>query len=65
MNVLNAAGKSQAQRMLHSGDVLEFSGQPPFSVLVGRADAVAVTVRGQAFDLQPYVRGTVARFQVK
>jgi cytoskeleton protein RodZ len=34
-------------------------------VVLGRADAVEVTVRGQAFDVLPYARNSVARFQVK
>ena len=48
-----------------SGDALDFTVAPPYSVVVGRADAVAVTVRGQAFDVSPFARNSVARFQVK
>ena len=65
VEVVDGAGKSQVQRMLKSGDALDFSATPPYSVVVGRADAVAVTVRGQAFDVMPYARNSVARFQVK
>lgn len=65
IEVVDGAGKSQVQRMLKSGDALDFSATPPYSVVVGRADAVAVTVRGQAFDVMPYARNSVARFQVK
>ena len=65
VEVVDGAGKSQVQRMLKSGDALDFSATPPYSVVVGRADAVAVTVRGQAFDVMPFARNSVARFQVK
>lgn len=65
VEVVDGAGKSQVQRMLKSGDVLDFSAAPPYSVVVGRADAVEVVVRGQAFDVMPYARNSVARFQVK
>jgi cytoskeleton protein RodZ len=65
VEVVDGAGKSQVQRMLKSGDVLAFSAAPPYSVVVGRADAVEVAVRGQAFDVMPYARNSVARFQVK
>lgn len=65
VEVVDGAGKSQVQRMLKSGDVLDFTAVPPYSVVVGRADAVAVTVRGQTFDVTPYARNSVARFQVK
>ena len=65
VEVVDGAGKSQVQRMLKSGDVLAFSAAPPYSVVLGRADAVEVAVRGQAFDVMPYARNSVARFQVK
>jgi cytoskeleton protein RodZ len=65
VEVVDGAGKSQVQRMLKSGDVLDFSAAPPYSVVVGRADAVEVVVRGQPFDVTPYARNSVARFQVK
>lgn len=65
VEVVDGAGKSQVQRMLKSGDALDFSATPPYSVVIGRADAVEVSVRGQAFDVMPYARNSVARFQVK
>jgi len=34
-------------------------------VVVGRADAVQVTVRGQSLDVMPYARNSVARFEVE
>ena len=65
IEVVDGTGKTQVQRVLKSGDALDFSVAPPYSVVVGRADAVAVTVRGQAFDVSPFARNSVARFQVK
>lgn len=65
VEVVDGAGVSQTQRMLQPGDVLEFGSSPPYSVVVGRADSVEVRVRGQAFDVLPYARNSVARFQVK
>jgi cytoskeleton protein RodZ len=37
----------------------------PVSVVVGRAQVVSATLRGQAFDLKPHTQVTVARFEVK
>jgi cytoskeleton protein RodZ len=37
----------------------------PVSVVVGRAQVVSVTLRGQPFDLKPHTQVTVARFEVK
>lgn len=65
VEVVDGAGVAQVQRMLKTGDVLSFSVTPPYSVVLGRADAVAVSVRGQPFDVMPYARNSVARFQVK
>ncbi|AOW13263.1 hypothetical protein LPB72_06615 [Hydrogenophaga crassostreae] len=65
VEVVDGAGKVQIQRVMRKGDVLDFSASPPYSVVLGRADAVAVQVRGSAFDVAPFARNSVARFQVK
>lgn len=65
VEVLNGSGAVVVQRMLKQGDVLDFSTAPPYSVVLGRADSATVTVRGQPFDLAPYARNSVARFEVK
>jgi cytoskeleton protein RodZ len=65
VEVIDGEGKVQIQRVLRKGDVLDFSSSPPYSVVLGRSDVVAVQVRGQAFDVTPYARNSVARFQVR
>jgi cytoskeleton protein RodZ len=65
IEVINGSGVQVVQRVLKPGEMLEFSAAPPYSVVVGRADAVQVTVRGQSFDVMPYARNSVARFEVK
>lgn len=65
VEVVDGKGASQVQRMLKAGDVLDFSAAPPYSIVIGRSDAVEVTVRGQPFDIAPFARNSVARFQVK
>ena len=65
IEVVDGKGASQVQRMLKAGDVLDFSASPPYSIVIGRSDAVEVTVRGQPFDITPFARNSVARFQVK
>jgi cytoskeleton protein RodZ len=40
------------------------SGKPPFSVVLGRANAVRVEVNGEPFDLAPHSRKNVARFKI-
>lgn len=65
IEVINGSGVRVVQRVLKPGETLDFSTAPPYSVVVGRADAVQVTVRGQPFDVMPYARNSVARFEVK
>jgi cytoskeleton protein RodZ len=40
-------------------------GTSPFDVIIGNAEAVTVTVRGEAFDVGPHIRQNVAKFTVK
>lgn len=65
VEVVNGSGSVVMQRMLKTGDVIDFSAAPPYSVVLGRADAAQVTVRGKPFDVTPYARNRVARFEVK
>lgn len=65
IEVINGSGSQVMQRVLKPGDVVDFSTSPPYSVVVGRADAVQVTVRGKPLDVLPYARNSVARFEVK
>jgi cytoskeleton protein RodZ len=65
IEVINGSGSQVMQRVLKPGDVVDFSTSPPYSVVVGRADAVQVTTRGKPLDVMPYARNNVARFEVK
>lgn len=40
-------------------------GAGPFDVVLGNAEAVAVTWKGAAFDVMPYIKQNVAKFSVK
>lgn len=53
------------RRKLVAGEVAGASGSLPLSVIVGRADATPVQIRGQVFDLTPVTRDNIARFEVK
>lgn len=65
VEVTNGAGAVVVQRVLKQGEVIEFSSAPPYKVILGRAEAAQVLVRGQALDVTPYARNSVARFEVK
>ncbi len=65
VEVANGAGAVVAQRVLKAGDVIEYSSSPPYKVILGRAEAARVSVRGQPLDVMPHARNSVARFEVK
>lgn len=66
VTVNDGGGKSLLRRTVQAGETVGLNGTLPLSVVVGRASAVDVQVRGKAFDLKPVTRGGgVARFEVK
>lgn len=65
VEVVNGSGSVVMQRVLKPGDTIDFSTSPPYSVVLGRADAAQVTVRGQPLDVTAIARNNVARFEVK
>lgn len=63
--VRDAQGVEQVHKIAQTGEVLNVSGALPLSVVLGRADAVEVSVRGQRLDTTEMTKGNVARFEVK
>jgi cytoskeleton protein RodZ len=51
--------------VLNAGDTKRLPFTLPVSVVVGRSDAVQLSVNGQAFDLKPHTQVNTARFEVK
>lgn len=51
--------------VLNAGDTKNLSVALPVSVVVGRSDAVQLSVKGQPFDLKPHTQVNTARFEVK
>jgi cytoskeleton protein RodZ len=49
---------------MHAGDRRVLEGKPPYSVILGNAAAVKITVNGAPFDLTSITRGNVARFKL-
>ncbi len=65
VEVVDANRTVQVRKTLIAGEVIAASGVLPLSVVVGRADAAEVQVRGQSFDLTRVAKDNVARFEVK
>ena len=65
VKVTDTNGVVVLSRTLQSGETAAASGALPLMVAVGRADALQVQVRGQAFDLSAVAKNNIARFEVK
>lgn len=65
VQVRGANGATVLQKLVRTGETVAVPGSPPWSVVIGKADATEVLVRGQPMDLAPVARENVARFEVK
>lgn len=65
VKVTDAKGVVVLGRTLQAGESANVSGALPLSAVIGRADAIQVQVRGQAFDVNAVAKNNVARFEVK
>lgn len=65
VQVMGADGVVHLRKTLAQGESIGVNGAPPLSVVVGRADAIDVQVRGKPFDLAAVAKDNVARFQIK
>ena len=65
IEVVESSGQVVVQRHLEAQEAIAFSSGFPLSIVIGRADVVSVQVRGESFDLTPWTRGNVARFEVQ
>ncbi len=65
VEAIDAGGVVQVRKTLANGETIAASGVTPLSVVVGRADATEVQVRGKPFDLTRIAKDNVARFEVK
>jgi cytoskeleton protein RodZ len=65
VEVKSATGGTLFKKLLIAGETAGTSGAVPLTVIVGRADATQVEVRGKPMDLVAIAKSNVARFEVK
>lgn len=65
LEVVDGAGVVQVRKIISAGETLGVSGVLPLAVVLGKADAVDVQVRGQPFDARNTSKDNIARFEVK
>lgn len=61
----DANGLVLMRRTLVAGEVVGVSGVLPLKIVVGRANATQVEIRGKVFDVNAVAKDNVARFEVK
>jgi cytoskeleton protein RodZ len=62
VDVRGSEGKYKLFGEMKKGDRHVLEGKPPYSVILGNAAAVEITIGGTAFDVSAIARGNVARF---
>lgn len=65
VEVTDAAGVVQLRKTLNAGENASAGGSLPLKVVVGRVDSTQVQVRGKPFDMAPFGKDNVARFEVR
>lgn len=65
VQVVDAAGLVHLRKTMDGGETVSINGTLPLSVVIGRANAIDVVVRGKPFDVQAVAKDNVARFQIK
>lgn len=65
VEVSDASGTVVFRKLLQAGESVALDAPGPLNVLIGRAGATQVSVRGKPMDLAPIARNNVARFEVR
>ena len=63
-DIRDSRGEILAYRMVEAGSLLELSGAPPLTVVLGYAPGVSITYNGRPFDMSAFTRNDIARFTV-
>ncbi len=64
VNIKDADGKTLILGELADGERRTLDGRPPYRIVLGRAQAVSLTVNGKPYDLGPHTQANVARFSL-
>lgn len=65
VQVSGADGVVHLRKTMNAGDVERIGGALPLDVVIGRANAIDVQVRGKALELTSLAKDNVARFQIR
>ncbi|MCP4992399.1 MAG: helix-turn-helix domain-containing protein [Gammaproteobacteria bacterium] len=62
VEIRDSAGDYKLLGIRKAGEKQRLGGTPPYTMVLGNATKVELTVKGEMVDLVPYTRGNVARF---
>lgn len=65
VQVVDATGVVHLRKTMAVGETVGINGSLPLTVVIGRAQAIDVVVRGKPLDVQALARDNVARFQIQ
>lgn len=65
VEIQDANGRTLLSRLLAPGEEVALEGAFPMRVRVGNADGTELRVRGEVFDMTPFRRENVARFDIR
>ena len=65
VGVTDARGKAVIGRVLQSGEYVGVDAAPPLRLKIGNAAGTQIVFRGEPFELTPFTRDNVARFELK
>lgn len=65
LEVRDGAGRSLVSSLNPAGSERAVRGQPPFQLVIGNAPHVELTYNGKPVDLEPYIKGEVARLTLQ
>ncbi len=61
VEIVDSEGTVLEQDLLRGGNQRVYRGVPPFEIMLGRPSAVEIEFNGEAVDVEPHIRGDVAR----
>jgi cytoskeleton protein RodZ len=65
VEIQDARGRMLVSRLLAPGEELKLDGAFPMRVRIGNAEGTELRVRGEVFDMTPFRRENVARFDIR
>ena len=64
VEIIDSSGNKVIYNLLTIGKPYTFYASPPFSVFLGNAEAVSMSINDKSYDISQHIRGELARFEI-